>query len=110
MTEQTKPEGPDAGESSEVENGGPQFQRTPGKAEGEEPANRDTKPQGTVRDQEKNTESVGQPVRPAPSQPSTDPTVDADAIFEKLERQTASEKGTQDEEVSDSGPQTTSKD
>ena len=107
MTEQTKPEGPDVGDSSEVENGGPQFQRTPGKAEGEEPANPDTR---TVRDQEKHIESEGQPVTPAPYQPAKDPTVNAGAIFEKLEQQTASEKGTQGEQVSDSGPPTTSKD
>ena len=94
----------------EVENGGPQFQRTPGKAEGEEPANPDTKSQGPVRDQEKNIESEGQPVKPAPYQPAKDPTVDAGAIFEKLEQQAASEKGLQGEQVSDSGPQTTSKD
>lgn len=41
MTEQTKAEGPDVGESSEVVGGGPEFQRTPGKAEGEDPDQRE---------------------------------------------------------------------
>lgn len=76
MAEQVKPEGPDVGETSEAENGGPEFQRTPGKAEGED----------------------------------KDPTVDADSIFRKLEQQSASERGTQDEKVAESGPETTSKD
>ena len=65
MTEQTKPEEPDADETNAAEDGGPAFQRTPGKAEGEDPDNPDSKPQGTQRDQEKNMESEGQPVAPA---------------------------------------------
>ena len=68
MTEQTKAEGPDAGESNETVNGGPQFQRTPGKAEGEDPLRPESKPQGTLEDQEKNMDSEGHPVDP----PTTD--------------------------------------
>ena len=68
------------------------------------------KPQGTLHDQQQTMEGEGQPVTSAPVEPSKDPAVDADAIFEKLEQQAASEKGSQDEEVSDSGPGTTSKD
>ena len=51
MTEQTKAEGPDEGEGTEAVNGGPEFQRTPGKAEGEDPDGPESKPQGTLRDQ-----------------------------------------------------------
>jgi hypothetical protein len=54
MTEQTKAEGPDVGESSEAENGGPEFQRTPGKAEGE---GRDDS--GAAADNEGNAPSAG---------------------------------------------------
>jgi len=68
------------------------------------------KPQGTLHDQQQTMEGEGQPVTSAPVEPSKDPAVDADSIFEKLEQQAASEKGSQDEEVSDSGPETTSKD
>jgi hypothetical protein len=55
-------------------------------------------------------EGEGQPVTSAPDEPLKVPALDADSIFEKLEQQTASEKGSQDEELSDSGPGTTSKD
>jgi len=55
-------------------------------------------------------EAEGQPVAPTPDEPSHDPTVNADAIFAKLEQQTASEKGTQVENPSDTGAKTTSKD
>lgn len=68
MTEQTKAEGPDAGESREAVNGGPQFQRTPGKAEGEDPQGAESKPQGTLDDQEANMESEGHLVGPPSSE------------------------------------------
>ena len=68
MTEQMKPEGPDVGESNDAVNGGPQFQRTPGKAEGEEPGRPESKPQGTLEDQEKNMDSEGHLVGPPPSE------------------------------------------
>lgn len=59
-----------------------------------DPQNPATKPQGTLRDQQQNMESEGQPAAPAPEQePSKDPAVDAAAIFEKLEDQAASERG-----------------
>lgn len=64
MTEQTKAEGPDAGESSEAVNGGPQVQRTPDKAEGGDPEGPESKPQGTLQDQETNMDSEGHPVAP----------------------------------------------
>ena len=73
------------------------------------PKNSAGKPQGTLHDQQQIMEGEGQPVT-APDEPLKDPTVDADSIFDKLAQQTASEKGNQDEEVSDSGPATTSKD
>lgn len=68
------------------------------------------KPQGTLHDQQQTMEGEGQPVTSPPAEVSKDPTVDADSIFEKLEQQAASEKGSHDEKVSDSGPGTTSKD
>jgi hypothetical protein len=71
MTEQTKPpiaSGQPAGETDESDIGIPDFQRTPGQAEGEDPANPLSKPQGSQQDQEKNMESEGQLVRP----PSTE--------------------------------------
>ena len=46
----------------------PEFRRTPGKAEGEDPANPDSKPQGTLEDQEKNMDSEGHPVEPPPAE------------------------------------------
>jgi hypothetical protein len=68
MTEQTKAEGPDVGESNEAVNGGPQLQRTPGKPEGEDPDRAESKPQGTLEDQEKNMDSEGHLVGPPPSE------------------------------------------
>ena len=68
------------------------------------------KPQGTLLDQEQTMEAEGQPVAPTPDGPSHDPTVNADAIFAKLEQQTASENGTQVESPSDVATKTTSKD
>ena len=68
MSEQTKPEGPDVGESSEAVNGGPEFQRTPGKAEGEDPSTPQSKPQGTLEDQQKNMDSEGHLVEPPPTE------------------------------------------
>ena len=65
MTEQTKPEEPDADETNAAEDGGPAFQRTPGKAEGEDPDNPDGRPQDTQADQEENRVSEGQPVAPS---------------------------------------------
>ena len=54
MAQQTKPEGPDVEESSEAEYGGPEFQRTPGKAEGEDHDNPREAP-----DNEGNTPAAG---------------------------------------------------
>jgi hypothetical protein len=52
------------------------------------------KPQGTLHDQEQTMEGEGQPVTTSPdAPPSADPSVDAAAIFEKLEDQAASERG-----------------
>ena len=68
------------------------------------------KPQGTLLDQEQTMEAEGQPVAPTPDEPSQDPTVNADAIFAKLEQQTASENGTQVDSTSDAATKTTSKD
>jgi hypothetical protein len=56
------------GETAEGDVGIPEFQRTPGKAEGEDSANPLSKPQGSQQDQEKNMESEGQLVHP----PSTE--------------------------------------
>ena len=67
MTDQTKPEtssGQPSGGTDEGDIGVPEFQRTPDKAEGEDPANPTSKPQGTQQDQERNMESEGQLVQP----------------------------------------------
>jgi hypothetical protein len=61
VTEQRKPEGPP---TPETEIGVPEFQRTPGTAEGEDPEDAQGKPQGTLEDQEKNMDSEGHPVEP----------------------------------------------
>jgi len=59
-----------------------------------DPKNPAGKPQGTLHDQEKTMESEGQPVTSLPNdEPPQDPTVNATAIFEKLEDQAASERG-----------------
>ena len=68
MTDQIKPEGPDAGEPTEALPGGPEFQRTPGKAEGEDPDRPQGKPQGTLEDQEKNMDAEGHLVTPPPTE------------------------------------------
>jgi len=68
MTEQTKAEGPDVGESKEAVNGGPQFQRTPGKAEGEDPENPDTNTHATGPDQETTMASDEHLVGPPPTE------------------------------------------
>jgi len=62
MSEQVKPEGPDVAESSEAHGGGPEFQRTPGKAEGEDPQAAESQPQGTLIDPEDNMEAERRPV------------------------------------------------
>ena len=62
--EQTKTGGPRADEADGGDSGVPEFQRTPGKAEGEDPANPESKPQGTLEDQEKNMDSEGHLVEP----------------------------------------------
>ena len=68
------------------------------------------KPQGTLHDQQQTMEGEGQPVTPEPDERPTDPTVDAASIFEKLEQQTASERGAPKGDDAESGPPTTSKD
>lgn len=60
MTEQTKP----PGDADEDEIGIPEFQRTPGTAEGEDPESPEGKPQGTLEDQEANMDSEGHLVEP----------------------------------------------
>jgi hypothetical protein len=63
MTDQIKPEGPDVGESTEAENGGPQFQRTPGKAEGDDPQDPErTSHETPRRDEETTVDAEGQSV------------------------------------------------
>ena len=64
MTEQTMPEGPPTGETDDGDAGIPEFQRTSGKAEGEDPTNPEGKPQGTLEDQEKNMDAEGHLVEP----------------------------------------------
>lgn len=68
MTEQSRPDRPRMDNAAESDIGVPEFQRTPGKAEGEDPANPASKPQGTLEDQEKNMDSEGHLVEP----PSTE--------------------------------------
>ena len=76
----------------------------------DDPKSSTGKPQGTLHDQQQTMESEGQPVAPTHDGPSTDPAVNAETIFEKLEQQAASERGDQDAIVDDGGPETTSKD
>ncbi len=60
----------------------------------DDPKNPAGKPQGTLRDQQATMEGEGQPAPPPPdADRPTDPTVNAAAIFEKLEEQVASERG-----------------
>ena len=64
MTDEIKPNRPRADAADESDAGVPEFQRTPGKAEGEDPTNPAGKPQGTLEDQEKNMDSEGHLVEP----------------------------------------------
>ena len=71
MNEQTAPQtspGQPAGQTDGGPNDIPEFQRTPGKAEGEDPENPESKPQGTQQDQEKNMDSEGHLVLPPPTE------------------------------------------
>lgn len=68
MSEQTNGEGPAVDEGTESLSGRPQFQRTPGKAEGEDPDRPETKPQGTLQDQEENMDAEGHLVGPPPTE------------------------------------------
>lgn len=71
MPEQTRPDTSPAqptGGANEVDIGVPQSQRTPGKAEGDDPAGPRSKPQGTLEDQEKNMDSEGHLVPPPPNE------------------------------------------
>ena len=59
-----------------------------------DPKNPEGKPQGTLHDQEQTMEGEGQPVTLLPdAEPPGDPTVNAAAIFKKMEDQAASERG-----------------
>ena len=64
MTDQTKPNDPRVAGTDENDVGVPEFQRTPGKAEGEDPTNAESKPQGTLDDQEQNMDSEGRLIEP----------------------------------------------
>lgn len=64
MTEQTKPETPHAGASSDAESGIPEFQPTSPTAAPEDPQGPASKPQGTLQDQEENMDSEGHLVTP----------------------------------------------
>jgi hypothetical protein len=64
MSDQAKSDRPPAGEAAGNDVGVPEFQRTPGKAEGEDPPDPQGKPQGTLEDQEKNMDSEGRLVEP----------------------------------------------
>jgi hypothetical protein len=57
-----------SGNAGDDDSGVPEFQRTPGKAEGEDPADPEGKPQGTLEDQEKNMDSEGHLVEPPPTE------------------------------------------
>jgi hypothetical protein len=57
-----------SGNAGDDDSGAPEFQRTPGKAEGEDPADPEGKPQGTLEDQEKNMDSEGHLVEPPPTE------------------------------------------
>lgn len=61
-------DGPNAGESHEADEGVPEFQRTPGRVEDQDPRNPAGKPQGTLQDQQTTMDSEGHPVTP----PSTE--------------------------------------
>jgi hypothetical protein len=70
MTDQTKPETPAGqplGATGDGDTGVPEFEQgisnRPGDKAEDDPKNPASKPQGTVRDQEKNMESEGQPVQ-----------------------------------------------
>ena len=56
------------GNTGDGDSGVPEFQPTPGKAEGEDPTTPEGKPQGTLDDQEKNMDSEGHPVDPPPTE------------------------------------------
>jgi hypothetical protein len=72
MTDQIKPEGPDVGESTEAENGGPQFQRTPGKAEGDDPQDDERTSRGTPGRDESTVDAEGQSI-PGPAEDGGQP-------------------------------------
>ena len=64
MTDQPKAGVLPVDKTGDADIGVPEFQHTPGKAEGEGPTNPESKPQGTLEDQEKNMDSEGHLVEP----------------------------------------------
>lgn len=64
MTEQSRPDRSRTDRTEESDVGVPEFQRTPGKAEGEDPTNPESKPQGTLEDRAKNMDAEGHLVEP----------------------------------------------